>query len=157
MIPVVSLFLLLAVDWALLSGQFHNSFLLTAGALCITFVVWMQHRMGMLDDEGVPARFYLRSILYSPWLLWQVVLSNWDVFKRVWASPLPIDPSMTPIPYGTRHPYVTTTYANSITLTPGTVTVIVGDNTMLIHCLTKEAGDGLLEGDMERHCKDLEG
>lgn len=148
--------LLLGVFWALLSGQFHNSFLLTAGVLCITFVVWMQHRMGALDDEGVPARFYPKTLLYVPYLLWQVVLSNWDVFKRVWASPLPIDPSMTPVPYTTKHPFITTTYANSITLTPGTVTVLVGDKTMLIHCLTREAGDGLLEGDMERHVKELE-
>jgi multicomponent Na+:H+ antiporter subunit E len=157
MIPAVFLSLLLAVFWALLSGQFHNSFLITAGVLCITFVVWMQSRMGMLDDEGVPARFYPRAILYTPYLLWQVILSNWDVLRRVWASPLPIDPSLTPVPYATRHAFVTVTYTNSITLTPGTVTVVVGDNTLLIHCLTKEAGDGLLEGDMERHVKELEG
>lgn len=153
----IPLALLLGVFWALLSGQFHNSFLLTAAVLCITFVIWMQHRMGMLDDEGVPARFYPRALLYVPYLLWQVILSNWDVFKRVWTSPLPIDPCMTPVQYSTKHPFVTTTYCNSITLTPGTVTVIVGDNTLLIHCLFKEAGEGLVEGDMERHVKALEG
>lgn len=149
--------LLLGIFWALLSGQFHNSFLLTAGVLCITFIVWMQHRMGGLDEEGVPARFYGRALLYTPYLLWQVLLSNWDVFKRVWSSPLAIDPCMTPVPYKTRHPFVTTTYTNSITLTPGTVTVVVGDNTLLIHCLVKENGDSLLEGDMERHVQKLEG
>ncbi len=53
--------------------------------------------------------------------------------------------------------FVTTTYANSITLTPGTVTVDVGERELLIHCLTKEGEDGLLEGDMERHAKRLEG
>ena len=148
--------LLLGVFWALLSGQFHNSFLITAGVLCITFVVWMQHRMGGLDDEGVPARFYPKALLYVPYLLWEVIKSNWDVFKRVWTTPLPIDPCLTPVPYSTKHAFVTTTYANSITLTPGTVTVVVGDRTMLIHCLTKDAGDGLLGGDMERHCKELE-
>ena len=51
----IPLALLLGVFWALLSGQFHNSFLITAGVLCITFVVWIQHRMGALDEEGVPA------------------------------------------------------------------------------------------------------
>ncbi len=157
MMPAVSLFLLLGVFWALLSGQFHNGFLLAAGVLCITFIVWMSRRMGLLDDEGVPARFYLRCLLYLPWLAWQVVLSNWDVFKRIWSPVLPIDPRMTWVDHGTRHPFVTTTYANSITLTPGTVTVVVEDRRMLIHCLTKEAEDGLVEGDMERHCKRLEG
>ena len=52
---------------------------------------------------------------------------------------------------------VTTTYANSITLTPGTVTVLVDDTHMLIHCIAQEAEDGLASGDMERHCKRLEG
>ena len=157
MMPALYLFLLLGVFWALLSGQFHNSFLLTAGVLCITFIVWMSRRMGILDDEGVPARFYPRALAYLPWLAWQVVLSNWDVFKRVWSPQLPIDPRMARISYSTRHPFVTTTYANSITLTPGTVTVLVDDTHMLIHCIAQEAEEGLVSGDMERHCKRLEG
>ncbi len=157
MMPALFLFLLLGAFWALLSGQFHNNFLIVAGVLCITFIVWMSRRMGLLDDEGVPARFYPRALAYLPWLAWQVVLSNWDVFKRIWARDMPIDPRMAWIPYSTRHPFVTTTYANSITLTPGTVTVVVDENRMLIHCLAQEAEDGLLEGDMERHCKRLEG
>ncbi|MBA3550244.1 MAG: Na+/H+ antiporter subunit E [Nannocystis sp.] len=155
--PALFLFLLLGAYWALLSGQFHNGFLLVVGLLCITFVVWMGQRMGLLDDEGVPVRFYPRAILYVPYLAWQVLLSNWDVFKRTWSSSLPIDPRMARIPYSTRHAFVTTTYANSITLTPGTVTVSVDDKTMLIHCLTQDGEDGLLEGDMERHVKRLEG
>lgn len=157
MMPALFLFLLLGVYWALLSGQFHNGFLLTAGVLCITFVIWMSRRMGVLDDEGVPARFYPRALLYTPYLIWQVLLSNWDVFKRIWSPSLPIDPRMARISYSTRHPFVTTTYANSITLTPGTVTVTVDEHHMLIHCLAKECEDGLQEGDMERHVKRLEG
>ncbi len=157
MMPALSLFLLLGVFWALLSGQFHNGFLITAGVLCITFIVWMCRRMGILDDEGVPARFYPRALLYLPWLAWQVVLSNWDVFKRVWSTPLPIDPRMAWVGYSTRHPFVTTTYANSITLTPGTVTVLVEERRMLIHCLESGAEDGLKSGDMERHVQSLEG
>ena len=156
MMPAFFLFLLLGAYWALLSGQFHNSFLIAAGVLCITFVLWMSRRMGLLDDEGVPVRFYPRAILYLPWLAWQVILSNWDVFKRTWAPTLAIDPRMARIPYSTRHPFVTTTYANSITLTPGTVTVSVDDKSMLIHCLTKDGEDSLIEGDMERHVKRLE-
>lgn len=157
MMPALSLFLLLGVFWALLSGQFHNSFLIAAGVLCITFIVWMSRRMGILDDEGVPARFYPRALIYLPWLAWQVVLANWDVFKRVWSPRLSIDPRMTRIAYSTRHPFVTTTYANSITLTPGTVTVLVDDTHMLIHCIAQEAEDDVVSGSMERHCKRLEG
>ncbi len=156
MMPALFLFLLLGAYWALLSGQFHNNFLIVAGVLCITFVVWMGRRMGLVDDEGVPVRFYPRTLLYVPYLTWQVILSNWDVFKRTWSPNLAIDPRMARIPYSTKHPFVTTTYANSITLTPGTVTVSVDDKSMLIHCLTKDGEDSLIEGDMERHVKRLE-
>jgi len=157
MMPALFLTLLLGAYWALLSGQFHNTFLLGVGAVCIAFVVWTGRRMGLLDDEGVPVRFYPRAIAYVPYLAWQVILANWDVFKRIWSAQPAIDPRMARVPYSTRHPFVTTTYANSITLTPGTVTVSVDDKTMLIHCLTKEGEDSLREGDMERHVKRLEG
>lgn len=157
MMRALFLFLVLGVYWALLSGQFHNYFLIEAGVLCIAFVIWLAGRMGLLDDEGVPARYYPRLIPYVPYLAWQVILSNWDVLKRIWASDAPIDPRVARVPYATRSGFVTTTYANSITLTPGTVTIDVGERELLIHCLTKEGEDGLLEGDMERHAKTLEG
>lgn len=157
MMRALFLFLILGGFWALLSGQFHNTFLIGAGAVCIAFTVWLGGRMGLLDDEGVPARFYGPMVPYVPWLAWQVILSNWDVLKRIWSSDMPIDPRMAKIPFATRSGFVTTTYANSITLTPGTVTVDVNEREMLIHCLTKEGEDGLLEGDMERHAKRLEG
>jgi multicomponent Na+:H+ antiporter subunit E len=157
MMRALALFLLLGVYWALLSGQFHNSFLITAGVLCIVFVVWLSGRMGLLDDEGVPARYYPRLVAYAPYLFWQVILSNWDVLKRIWASDPGLDPRIAQVPYSTRDAFVTTTYANSITLTPGTVTVDIGERELAIHCITKEGADGLIEGDMERHCKKLEG
>lgn len=158
MMRALFLFIVLGVYWALLSGQFHNNFLITAGVVCIALVVWLSSRMGVLDDEGAPARYYPPLVPYTPYMVWQVILSNWDVLKRIWASgELPIDPRMATIPYSTKSGFVTASYANSITLTPGTVTVDVGEREMLIHCLTKDAEDGLREGDMERHAKRLEG
>lgn len=157
MMRALFLVLLLGVYWALLSGQFHNNFLLTAGALCIAFVFWTALRMGLVDDEGAPARYYHRLVLYTPYILWQVVLANWDVLKRIWAADLPIDPRLVRVPYSTRDGFVTVTYTNSITLTPGTVTVDVGERELLIHSLTRENEDSLRDGDMERHVKRLEG
>ncbi|MCY1007534.1 Na+/H+ antiporter subunit E [Nannocystis pusilla] len=157
MMRALSLVILLAGYWALLSGQFHNNFLIACGVVCIAFVVWMASRMGLVDDEGVPARYYVGLLLYVPYIVWQVILANWDVLKRIWAADMPIDPRLTRIPYSTRAGFVTVTYANSITLTPGTVTMQVTQTEMLIHSLTKEGEDSLFEGDMERHCKRLEG
>ncbi|MFY0541636.1 hypothetical protein [Nannocystis pusilla] len=54
MMRALSLVILLAGYWALLSGQFHNNFLIACGVVCIAFVVWMASRMGLVDDEGAP-------------------------------------------------------------------------------------------------------
>lgn len=144
--------------YGLLSGQFHNTFLMVVGALCIALVVLIGARMGLVDEESYPmGGTWARAILYGPYLLWQVILSNWDVLKRVLSPTLPIAPRMVEIPYSTRSAFGTVTYANSITLTPGTVTVEVHDGTMLIHALTAEAADGLQDGSMEAHVKKLEG
>lgn len=158
MMRALFLVLLLGVYWALLSGQFHNTWLITAGVLCILFVLWLAGRMGLLDDEGAPARYAVQIVLYVPYIIWQVLLANWDVLKRIWTEGLgAIDPRMVRVPYSTQGGFVTTTYCNSITLTPGTVTVEVGERELLIHALTPEGGDSLIEGDMERRVKRLEG
>lgn len=148
----------LAGFYGLLSGQFHNSFLMIVGGLCVALIVWLSARMAIVDDESVPAGgVWVRMVLYIPYLLWQVLLSNWDVFKRVWDPALPVAPTMVRVPYTTRTAFGTVTYANSITLTPGTVTVEVLEGEMLIHALTPEAADGLKDGSMEAQVKRLEG
>ncbi len=156
MMPTLFLVVLLCGFWALLSGQFHNSFLLGMGVLSITSIVLLGRRMGLLDDEAVPVRFLPRALAYIPWLGWQVILANIDVFKRIWSVSPQIDPRMVRVPYTTRHPFVTTSYANSITLTPGTVTVSIDADTLLVHALAEEPEQGLRSGDMERQIKRLE-
>lgn len=144
--------------YGLLSGQFHNTFLMAVGALCIALVAYVSFGMGLVDEESYPGRgTWIRALLYGPYLAWQVILSNWDVLKRVLSPQMPIAPRMVEVPYSTRTAFGTVTYANSITLTPGTVTVEVREDTMLIHALTAEAADGLKDGSMEDHVKQLEG
>lgn len=150
--------LVLCGFYGLLSGQFHNTFLMVVGALCIALVAVVGARMGLVDEESYPAGgVWARALLYAPYLVWQVILSNWDVLKRVLTPTLPIAPRMVEVPYSTRTAFGTVTYANSITLTPGTVTVEVTEDVMLIHALTAEAADGLKDGSMEAQVKKLEG
>ncbi len=149
----------LVVFWSLLSGtaQLQNTLLIKIGAGCLALTILVSARMRIIDEESHPVWVWLRMIAYLPWILWQVVLANIDVLKRVWSPSLPIAPRFIKVPYSTRTGFTTTTYANSITLTPGTVTVTVDDDTMLIHALTAEAGDGLMTGEMEAKVKTLEG
>ncbi|MFQ5654632.1 MAG: Na+/H+ antiporter subunit E [Planctomycetota bacterium] len=150
------LFVSLLAFWLLLSGQ-SRPYLLAAGVLCSAFVTWLSTRMGLVDTEGQPLRGIPRFLRYFPWLLWQIVLSNIDVARRVWSPDLPISPRMVEVPRQIRRPLATVVFANSITLTPGTVTVLVGEDTLLVHALTEEAESTLLTGEMQRRVKAIEG
>jgi multicomponent Na+:H+ antiporter subunit E len=163
----VSLFVTLFVFWLLLSQRYHlfgphastDIYLTACGALCCLLVLAYSRRHGILDEEGHPLHLAVRGWKYIPWLFWQIVLSNWDVMKRVWHPRRPIDPCLVRIPYSTRTDLGTVIYANSITLTPGTVTVEVDTEKkeLLVHCLTRAAGEDLQKGGMEQKVRELEG
>ena len=100
--------------------------------------------------------FLPKLVTYVPWLAWQVFQSNWDVIKRVCMPGVQVQPRFIRVPCNLKTEFGRVTYANSITLTPGTVTVEAGD-TFLIHALHKDAADSLETGDMERRVQVLEG
>ena len=151
------LFISLMAFYVVLSGQIHSVFLMSAGAVCCLAITGLAVRLGIVDDEGIPYRWWLRTAKYLPWLMWQVVLANVDVLKRVWKPKLDIQPRMITVPHELRTAYGVATYMNSITLTPGTVTVDIGDGTLLVHALTEDAAKDLLSGEMHRRCKEVEG
>lgn len=168
MLRSLSLFTLLLVFWLLLSGQYHvwdaahrkdAIFFTSCGIASCAFVTWLaSRRMKIVDEEGHPVHLVWRGISYALWLAWQVVLSNWDIFKRVWRPGLDIDPVVVQVPYTTRTDFGTALYANSITLTPGTVTIQIDPEKreMTIHCITKAGGDDLLGGGMLARVKKFE-
>ncbi len=143
--------------YCLLSGQFHNAYLMKVGAVMCVAIALLARHMGTDDDEGLPVRYWLRTAMYAPWLLWQVLLANIDVAKRVWSPSLPIRPQMIKVPYRVRTPFGLATYTNSITLTPGTVTVRVEKGVLEVHALTDEAAQDLLSGEMHRRVCKVEG
>ena len=149
-------FVFLAVFWWLLSWQ-TNPFLLKSGFVVCLGVALLSSRMGLVDDESQPFAMLPRLVLFGPWLLWQVVLSNWDVVKRVWTPGLGIAPQIIRVPCALKTGFCRATYANSITLTPGTVTIDTGDEGFLVHALHQEAADGLLTNDMHQRVQRVEG
>lgn len=151
------LFISLMAFYVVLSGQIHSAFLMVAGAVCCAGVVWLCRRLGLIDDEGVPFRYWLPTLKYVPWLMWQIVLANIDVLKMVWKpGKLNIKPQMVVCPHELRSAYGISTYANSITLTPGTVTLETGDKEFLVHALTDAFAKDLLSGEMHRRCLAIE-
>jgi multicomponent Na+:H+ antiporter subunit E len=158
LLHTLSLWLFCAGLWLALSGYFDIPLLLVFGALSCTLVVFIAWRVDRADPEETPLRLKLgpQILLYWPWLLWQIVLANIDVAKRILDPRLPISPTMITLKPTQRSEVGQVIYANSITLTPGTVTTSLSEGILQVHALTRENAEALLEGDMDRRVTALE-
>ena len=145
----ISLFVLLSSIWLLNSGHF-GLLLLLFGLASVCLVVWIARRMDVVDRESQPLHLTRRIPSYYLWLLKQLVLSNIDVVKRIWLGNGSISPSMATLPLNQRTDLGRVVYANSVTLTPGTVAIDVEGNQMLVHSLTREGIADLQSGDMDQ-------
>jgi multicomponent Na+:H+ antiporter subunit E len=90
-----------------------------------------------------------RFIMYIPWLMYQIILSNIHVAKIVLNPAMPIDPEVVSYKHNLKKDVSIVTFANSITLTPGTITAEIVDGEFLVHCLDKKVTDDLNTGEME--------
>ncbi|MFO7563042.1 MAG: Na+/H+ antiporter subunit E [Enhygromyxa sp.] len=153
----VLLFLSLMAFYVVLSGQIGSAFLMIAGVVSCLGVTLLARRLGIVDDEGVPYRWWWKMLGYAPWLMWQVIVANFEMLKLVWSPKPDIHPRMVIVKHDLRTSFGVATYMNSITLTPGTVTVDVGEDEFLVHCLTKSVADELADGEMHRRVQALEG
>lgn len=140
--------------WLLLSGL-YLPLLLALGGLSVLISVYILRRMDKVDDEPIGLMPGLKFFKYVGWLLWQVVLSNIDVARRIWNPTLPIQPRWEKLETDVSSPLEKMMYANSITLTPGTLTTDVEDDHFMIHSLTPEGIEDLRKGEMQKRIKDL--
>jgi len=152
----LSLVVILFAFWLLLSGYFVP-FLLTMGVLSAIAVALLGQRMDLVDHEGHPIQLSWRLILYWPWLFKEIVVSAWSVSRIILNPRLPVSPTLVRAKTSQKTTVGLVTYANSITLTPGTISVDVKPGEILVHALTREAADGLLEGEMDRRVTHFEG
>jgi multicomponent Na+:H+ antiporter subunit E len=149
----LSLTLMLFCLWLLWSG--HYTLMITSfGVASVLLCVWLAHRMGIIDDEGHPMHLAMAHITYGPWLLWQIVLANIDVSKRVISGD--ISPAWVRIKAPQKTALGRVIYANSITLTPGTTTVRLQGDELLVHTIHRDVGKDLAGGAMARRVCALE-
>ena len=154
----ISLATALGIVWMLWSGH-TEPFLLAMGLLSILVVVGLCMRMQIVDSESVPLQLGLRPFThYLPWLLKEIVVANFDVTRRVLARNMPIAPTMIQIQARQRTDLARVILANSITLTPGTVSVAMDGDVIQIHALTSTEAEHDTEcaDDMNRRVADLE-
>jgi multicomponent Na+:H+ antiporter subunit E len=156
LIHAISLSAVLFGVWLLLSGH-YTPLLLGLGGVSTLLVVAISLRMDVVDHEGHPLHLGLRILWYWPWLIVQVLRANVDVARRVLSPSLPISPRMFKVRATQRTDLGRVIYANSITLTPGTVSVELEGSVILVHALTAEAAEDLREGTMNRLVVGVEG
>lgn len=148
-------FCALLAFWLLLSGQF-TVFLMLAGVGSSLAVVWVARRMEVVDREGVPADFWRSVFSYWPWLAWEIVKAAWDVTKIILHPRLPISPTLVRFAPSQQSAVGLVTHANSITLTPGTITVEASPTEFLVHGLTKAGAEACVGSEMDRRLARLE-
>lgn len=151
MVHSIGAFVSLYVFWLLLSG-FFTPFLLAAGVGSAVAVVLFTRRMHVLDPEGQPLQLLLPAALYWIWLLWQIVLSGWAVCRLIVDPKLPISPTLVRFRPGQKTAVGLVSHANSITLTPGTISVEVGPDEFLVHAITREGAAGCIDSEMNERC-----
>jgi len=146
--------LVIAAIWLLLSGH-YTTLILSLGVLSVLAVTWFVWRMDRVDGELGVLPMRPRLLNYLLWLMWQVVLSNIDVVRRIWDPTLPIRPTWQRLDIKVTSPLAKMLYANSITLTPGTLTTDVREDHFMVHSLTSEGIDELRKGKMEKQIQRL--
>lgn len=151
---IFSLFLVLSVFWLLNSGH-YNALMLFFGVLSVVFVVYIAWRMDVVDGESQPVRLMIFLPGYWLWLVKEIVVSNLDVVYRVWAGNSSISPTWFVVKSSQKSDLGKVIYANSITLTPGTMSVDVEGDEITVHALTQNAVDGVKSGTMDRHVSRL--
>lgn len=149
----MNLFLILLATWLLWSG-YYTTMLITLGVISCIGVVAFVKRMGFVDHEEV---LPVKAVLYLPWLLWEIFKANLDVARRILHPALPISPRLIKVTATQKRDLGRVIYANSITLTPGTVSVEMIGDIITVHALTREAAEGVQTGEMDRKVTRLEG
>ena len=141
--------IILYVVWLLLSGLF-DAFHLTVGAICSLIVASLTHGLLFANTRAGDMRVVSwRFLKYIPWLLYQIFLSNIHVASVVLSRKMPIKPQVMTFKTKLETDISSVTLANSITLTPGTITMDIRDGMFYVHALSKKVADDLETGEME--------
>ena len=142
--------------WLLLSGMMVP-FLVLSGLGSAIAVVLLSGRLNLVAEERNPIRFaWGKLAAYCPWLIKEIILAAWDVSKRILNPRLPISPALVEFRPSQKTDAGLAIHANSITLTPGTISVEVERGRFLVHALTEEGALSLAGSEMNRRCAELE-
>lgn len=147
----LALAVLLFAIWLLLSGRW-DGVALASGAAASLLVAALALRMD--GAWGRPFAIGWRLLLYLPWLAWQTARANLAVAAIVLAPRLRLDAAAGWVAASQSSETGLAAFANSITLTPGTVSLAVEKGRIYVHALSRRGLEGL--GEMDRRVRVLE-
>lgn len=148
----------LVVFWLLLSGFWDKPLILMLGLASVVLSAYLAMRIERVYSLHSVTKIIFKVPLYGGWLLWEIIKTNIDVVKCIWMPKrYPISPTLNKVPMTQTTRLGKTIYANSITLTPGTVSVrLEPGEQLLVHALTADSMDDLKDGVMDAKVTDLE-
>jgi multicomponent Na+:H+ antiporter subunit E len=123
----------------------------------VLIVAFISSRMNLIIfDQPILQLYFIKFIPYGFWLIIQILKSNIDVCKRILDPKLPINPQLVKIKSTQASNLAKVIYANSITLTPGTISIDLDGSEIEVHSLSKKGVAGLKKGIMDKKITDAE-
>ena len=146
--------ILLMIIWLLWSG-FFKPLLIGLGVFSCVLSLWLAKRTGFFRSL-IPLRTLTRLPALWWWVLTDVVKSSFSVARIVLSPSLPIQPELVEFKTSEQSAMGRVIIGNAITLSPGTVTINVDDDRLLVHCLTTDSADSIRSREAERRTARLE-
>ena len=148
-------FINLALLWMLLSGYLKSN-LLILGALSCILVTILATMMKVYLSNDERFKFAIRMPFYLPWLFKEILLANLSVARKVLLAGSTIQPQCVKTKPSQKTNTGIALLANSITLTPGTISIDYDDENLLVHALTDESTQGVIDRDMDKRILKIE-
>jgi multicomponent Na+:H+ antiporter subunit E len=154
---IIFQFIALFVFWLVLSGTYHLEYIIMGlfSSALVTFFThdFLLHRSRRGREIEITSLKIITSgiriIVYLPWLIWAIIKANIDVAILILKPGMPIDPVLMQFKTDYKWNITKVTLANSITLTPGTITVDLTDNKYLVHAITPGSASDLETATMQ--------
>ena len=143
----ITLFIVLFGFWVLMSG-YYTPLILSLGVISCILCVYLTIKGKFLDNETLPVYFFPRLIQYTLWLIKEIIKSNIQTAKVIIMRSE--EPELFSVKATQKTNEGKVTYANSITLTPGTVTTQIKNDIFEVHALTKDFGDDVRSSEMDK-------
>jgi len=147
----IGILLAIVVFWMANSGH-YTPLLLGFGAASFVVTMFLSSRLKVIDREGAPYVRLVGFLSYYPWLFWEVVKSNWVVIKACLRADIDISPALVKVKTICKTDLAKVTFANSITMTPGTVTIEIDGDKLLVHGLYEANTVPEAFAEMDRRC-----